>query len=116
MSKETIPFVNAAIESHFAATHVGGVLDGSHVPAESHASDGAPISECPSAHVNETSLPAAVVTEPASAGLTVRCGAGDGIVSAVHVTAVTGEHSVVTAVHVPAAVHVETSTTPAPRA
>ena len=45
MSNETIPFVSAAIESHFAATHVGGVLDGSHVPAESHASDGAPISE-----------------------------------------------------------------------
>ena len=42
---ETIPFASAAIELHFAATHVGGVLDGSHVPVESHASDGAPTSE-----------------------------------------------------------------------
>ena len=45
LSNETIPFVSASIALHFAATHVGGVLDGSHVPAESHASDGAPISE-----------------------------------------------------------------------
>ena len=45
LSYETIPFVSASIALHFAATHVGGVLDGSHVPAESHASDGAPTSE-----------------------------------------------------------------------
>ena len=45
LSKETIPSASAAIESHFAATHVGAVLDGSHVPVESHASDGAPTSE-----------------------------------------------------------------------
>ena len=68
LSNETIPFVSARIELHFAATHVGGVLDGSHVPAESHASDGAPISEWPTAHVNETSLPAAVATVPAFVG------------------------------------------------
>ena len=39
---ETIPFISARIELHFAATHVGGVLDGFHDPPESHQSIDAP--------------------------------------------------------------------------
>ena len=109
LSKETIPFASDAIESHFAAEHVGAALDGSHVP-ELHISVGAPTSVYPFVHVNVSTVSGAPALALSAVPVIVLtpfvCAAGaPAHVIAVHVGVVVLDQA-------PAAPHETTSATP----